>query len=102
VLRALPAELVARSFTAVADGYMITKRLRSLVIFGEHDLGRSAPFPHIDLCLCRSVLSYITPELQQRVLHTVTLALRDGSYLVLGQAETPSPLGAIFASAHPQ
>ena len=32
----------------------------------------------------------------------VALALRDGGYLVLGQAETPSPLEAIFAPAHPQ
>jgi two-component system CheB/CheR fusion protein len=102
VLKALPVELVARSFTAGDDGYMVTKRLRSLVVFGEHDLGRSAPFPHIDLCLCRSVLPYFTPELQQRVLHTMAHALRDGGYLVLGQAETPSPLEAIFAPAHPQ
>jgi two-component system, chemotaxis family, CheB/CheR fusion protein len=102
VLRALPAELVARSFTASDEGYMVSKRLRSLVVFGEHDLGRSAPFPHIDLCLCRNVLTHVTPELQQRVLHTVAFALRDGGYLVLGQAETPSPFGAIFAPAHPQ
>jgi two-component system CheB/CheR fusion protein len=102
VLGALPAELVARSFTASDDGYMVTKRLRSRVVFGEHDLGRSPPFPRIDLCLCRNVLTYVIPELQQRVLHAVAFALQDGGYLVLGQAETPSPLGAVFAPAHPQ
>jgi two-component system CheB/CheR fusion protein len=102
VLRALPAELVARSFTASDDGYLVSKRLRSLVVFGEHDLGRSAPFPHIDLCLCRNVLTYVIPELQQRALHTVAFALRDGGYLVLRQAETPSALEAVFAPAHPQ
>src|SRR5256714_1179706 len=81
---------------------MVTKRLRSLVVFGEHELGRSAPFPHIDLCLCRNVLTYVTPELQQRVLHTMAFELRDGGYLVLGQAESPTPPEAITATARPQ
>src|SRR5437763_4944543 len=101
-LSALPAEVVARSFTAVEGAYSVTKRLRRLVVFGAHDLGHDAPFPHIDLCLCRNVLMYFSRPLQQRVLQTVALALRDDGYLVLGTAEAPTPLADFFAPVAPR
>jgi two-component system, chemotaxis family, CheB/CheR fusion protein len=83
-----------------ADLYEVTPYLRSLVIFGEHDLGQRAPFPRIDLVLCRNVLMYFTPELQKRTLQLFAFALRDGGYLALGKAETAKPLGAYFVAAH--
>ncbi len=96
----VPLELRARYFTQLDGGYEVTPQLRSLVIFGQHDLGQRAPFPHIDLVLCRNVLIYFTPELQQRALQLFAFALRDGGYLALGKAETVKPLGAYFAAAH--
>lgn len=69
------------------------------MIFGQHDLAQRAPFPHIDLVLCRNVLMYFTPELQHRVLRLFAFALCDGGYLALGKAETSKPLGACFAPA---
>ena len=96
----VPEELRLRYFTRLDGGYEVTPRLRSLVIFGQHDLGQRAPFPHIDLVLCRNVLIYFTPELQQRALHLFAFALRDGGYLALGKAETVRPLEAYFAPAH--
>jgi two-component system CheB/CheR fusion protein len=96
----VPEELRSRYFTRLDGGYEVTPRLRSLVIFGQHDLGQRAPFPHIDLVLCRNVLIYFTPELQQRALQLFAFALRDGGYLALGKAETVRPLEAYFAPAH--
>ena len=83
-----------------ATTYEVTPRVRSLVVFGQHDLGESAPFPRIDLVLCRHVLMYFTPELQQRALHLFAFALRDGGYLALGKVETAKPLGVYFVPAH--
>lgn len=97
----LPDVLKTRYFAPLGDGYEITKQVRSLVVFGEHDLARRAPFPHIDLVLCRNVLIYFTSELQKRVLQLFAFALRDGGYLALGNAETASPLARSFASVHP-
>jgi len=88
-LEAVPATLLARYFTAAEEGsYSVDKTVRGLLVFGEHDLGQRPPFPRVDLCLCRNVLIYFTPELQRRALDLFAFALRDGGYLALGKAET--------------
>ncbi len=96
-LTGLSADRIARYFSSSAGGYAINKQVRSLVIFGEHDLGQHAPFPQIDLVLCRNVLIYFTKELQQRALQLFAFALRDGGYLVLGRTETVHPLAEFFS-----
>ncbi|WP_437581828.1 CheR family methyltransferase [Sorangium sp. So ce887] len=94
----LPHELVERYFVAIDGQYQVKKRIRSLTVFGEHDLGQRAPFPHLDLVLCRNVLIYFTSELQRRTLHLFAFSLREGGYLVLGKAETTSPLSEYFVA----
>jgi two-component system CheB/CheR fusion protein len=88
------------SYDRHAATYEVTPRIRGLVVFGQHDLGERAPLPRIDLVLCRNVLMYFTPELQQRILHLFAFALRDSGYLALGKAETAKPLGGYFVPAH--
>ncbi|HEV7126760.1 MAG TPA: CheR family methyltransferase, partial [Ktedonobacterales bacterium] len=96
----LTPELLARYFTRTNGTYEVSKQLRGQIIFGQHDLGQRAPFPRIDLVLCRNVLIYFTPELQRRALQLFAFALRNGGYLALGKAETVKPLEAAFAPAH--
>ena len=98
---ALPPDIVTRYFDRVDGEYVVQKRVRALVIFGEHDLAQRAPFPRIDLVLCRNVLIYFTLELQKRVLQLFAYSLRDGGYLVLGKAETTSPLPEFFMPVQP-
>jgi two-component system CheB/CheR fusion protein len=94
----LSAERVARYFVRLPDDrFQVKKRLRSCVVFGEHDLAQRAPFPRIDLVVCRNVLIYFTSELQRRVLQVFAFALREGGHLVLGRAETVGPLAEFFA-----
>ena len=96
-LVSVPEDLRARAFTLLLDGsYEIAPRLRALVTFGQHDLGQRAPFPRIDLVLCRNVLIYFTLELQRRALQLFAFALREGGYLALGKAETANLLAAYF------
>jgi two-component system, chemotaxis family, CheB/CheR fusion protein len=78
-------------FERADHGYRISKLLRQMVIFGHHDLSRSAPFPRIDLILCRNVLIYFAPELQEYVLNRFAFSLNPGGYLFLGKAETVRP-----------
>jgi two-component system, chemotaxis family, CheB/CheR fusion protein len=74
------------------QGYRITKELRQMIIFGQQDLSRSAPFPRIDLVMCRNVLIYFSPDLQEHVLHNFAFSLRpQHGYLFLGKAETIRP-----------
>ena len=91
-LGTVPEAYRSRYFAPVDDGWAVSKQVRGLVIFGEHDLGQRAPFPHIDLVLCRNVLIYFTSELQKRALQLFAFSLHDGAYLVLGTAETTMPL----------
>ncbi len=76
--------------------YQISKMLRQLVIFGQQDLSSSAPFPRIDLIVCRNVLIYFTPELQDYVLNQFAFSLAPGGYLLLGKAETVRPTQAFY------
>lgn len=96
-LNGLSDELIARYFTSEEGAFQVKKRVRSLVVFGQHDLGQRAPFPRIDLILCRNVLIYFTPELQQRTLQLFAYSLRQGGYLVLGKAESVGQFGEYFA-----
>lgn len=95
-LRDVPESLVSRYFTKSDDRYEVSKQIRNMTVFGHHDLGQRAPFPRIDLVLCRNVLIYFTKELQTRALQLFAFALRDGGYLVLGKAESTTPLPQFF------
>ena len=93
--------LIERYFTA-ADGYWeVSKRIRSMTVFGQHDLAQRAPFPRIDLALCRNVLIYFSKELQQRTLQIFAFSLRNGGYLALGKSETTNPLSDYFTVINP-
>ncbi|HEX5241234.1 MAG TPA: CheR family methyltransferase, partial [Candidatus Limnocylindrales bacterium] len=97
MLEGVPDQVRDRHFTNIGDGqWEIKKRIRALTVFGQHDLGHRAPFPRVDLALCRNVLIYFTSELQKRALQLFAFALRDGGYLVLGKAESVTPLSHYF------
>ena len=97
LLAHLPEEYRPRFFEPVEQGYRVSKTLRQLVIFGQQDLSRGTPFPRIDLVVCRNVLIYFKPELQQSVLDMFAYALNEtNGYLFLGQAETVRPSKATF------
>src|SRR4051812_48481324 len=92
----LSEEMIERYFVQSNDEYEIRKNIRAMTIFGQHDLAQRAPFPRIDLAVSRNVLIYFTPELQRRALQLFAFSLRDNGYLVLGKAETVSPLPEHF------
>ena len=92
MLKGMPSDYRDRFFERVDHGFRISKTLRQMVIFGHQDLSRSAPFPRIDLVLCRNVLIYFTPELQDYVLNQFAFSLSPGGYLFLGKAETVRPI----------
>jgi two-component system CheB/CheR fusion protein len=96
-LAGIPADIRDRYFVGADGGYEIGKRLRSMVVFGEHDLGERAPFPRIDLLLCRNVLIYFSQPMQRAALETFAYSLRPDGRLVLGPSETVASLPAPFS-----
>ncbi|HEY3523373.1 MAG TPA: CheR family methyltransferase [Candidatus Limnocylindrales bacterium] len=101
-LSGVPQALIDRHFTSLGDHYEVRKTIRAMTVFGQHDLGQRAPFPRVDLALCRNVLIYFTSELQKRALQLFAFALRDGGYLVLGKAESTTPLNDYFVLEQPR
>src|SRR5204862_3596145 len=95
-LKGVPDALLARHFRHLDGAFEVAPHIRAMTVFGEHDLAQRAPFPRIDLILCRNVLIYFTAELQRRALQPFAFPLRDGAWLALGEAQTTRPLAARF------
>jgi two-component system, chemotaxis family, CheB/CheR fusion protein len=98
----VPPDLIERYFTPLGDDYEVRKQIRAITVFGQHDLAQRAPFPRIDLTMSRNVLIYFTPELQRRALQLFAFSLREGGYLVLGKAESVTPLPEFFVLEQPR
>jgi two-component system, chemotaxis family, CheB/CheR fusion protein len=96
-LSGLPEELIDRYFIKEDHNFQIGKRVRSMIVFGQHDLAQRAPFPRVDLVVCRNVLIYFTTELQRRTLQLFAYSLKEGGYLILGNSESTSPLSEYFS-----
>jgi len=100
-LKGVPEPMLARHFRHLDGAFEVAPHIRAMTVFGEHDLAQRAPFPRIDLVLCRNVLIYFTSELQRRALHLFAFSLRDGGYLVLGKSETGHPQPTAFVVEDP-
>jgi two-component system CheB/CheR fusion protein len=97
VLSDLPHDYRDLFFERVDHSYRISKMLRETVIFGQQDISRGVPFPRIDLVVCRNLLIYLKPELQQTVLDLFAYSLHQShGYLFLGKAETARPTKPSF------
>jgi two-component system, chemotaxis family, CheB/CheR fusion protein len=102
LLGSMPPEYQDRFFERISQGYRISKTLRQMIIFGQQDLSRSAPFPRIDLVMCRNVLIYFTPQLQDYVLNQFAFSLYPNGYLFLGKAETVRPIQSFYELVNKQ
>ena len=99
-LKKVPMEIRERYFLKSDGGYEAARSLRALMTFGEHDLGARAPFPRIDLILCRNVLIYFSLPMQRAALETFGFSLRDDGRLVLGPSETVAAMPAPYVEDH--
>ncbi|HUP55558.1 MAG TPA: CheR family methyltransferase [Methylomirabilota bacterium] len=99
-LKNVPAKIRERYFLQTDGGFEVARSLRGLMTFGEHDLGARAPFPRIDLILCRNVLIYFASPMQRAALETFGFSLRDEGRLVLGPSETVAAMPEPYAEDH--
>ena len=90
-------ERLSRFFNPEGDGFQIRKEIRQMVLFAQHDVILDAPFTRLDILSCRNLMIYFNATLQQRLLPLFHYALRPGSVLVLGEAETIGRSSSLFA-----
>ncbi len=97
-LEMLPEAQLRRHFQRVDHAYRVTERLRSMLVYAEHNLISDPPFPRLDLIACRNVLIYFDSQLQSRILNRFHFALATGGVLFLGQSETPASADSLFTA----
>ncbi|HET7818885.1 MAG TPA: chemotaxis protein CheB [Bacteroidia bacterium] len=79
---------VKRFFTKVGDRYRIAKELREICVFAPHNILRDPPFSRMDFISCCNLLIYFDTTAQKKALATLSFALNDGGYLMLGKSES--------------
>jgi two-component system, chemotaxis family, CheB/CheR fusion protein len=87
-----------RFFVKTEHGYRVSKAVRDVCVFVQHDLGRDPPFAKLDLVSCRNVFIYFHQELQTRIVATFHYALNQPGFLLLGRAETISGFDRLFSA----
>jgi two-component system CheB/CheR fusion protein len=92
----IPENLVEQYFTVEAEQIVVRERLKSVVLFSEHNICQDPPFLHLDLITCRNVLIYFGVSLQMKVLARLNYSLLRDGYLFLGTAETVSVSEDLF------
>lgn len=90
-------ERLRRFFTKVEGGYRISKAIRDICIFAQHNLLSDPPFSQMDLISCRNLLIYLEPILQNKVISLFHYAARPEGFLLLGTSEGVGSVTSLFS-----
>ncbi len=91
-------ERIQHFFTKTKDKYRISKTLRDVCIFAQHNLLNDPSFSRMDFISCRNLLIYLDVYAQQKAIATFHYALNDGGCLMLGKSETIGNALQLFSS----
>ena len=96
-LKNVSPERLQRFFIKLKDNYRISKYLRDICVFAEHNILNDPPFSRMDLISCRNFLIYLDTSAQKKAIATFHYALNEGGYLFLGKSETIGTSTAFFS-----
>ncbi|WP_373549464.1 CheR family methyltransferase [Haliscomenobacter sp.] len=85
-------------FTKIKDKYRITKTLRDVCVFAEHNILSDPPFSRMDFISCRNLLIYLDTSAQKKIISTFHYALNDDGCLMLGKSETIGTSTQLFTA----
>jgi two-component system CheB/CheR fusion protein len=91
------AERLRRYFTKMESGYRVSKNIRDMCIFAQHNVLNDPPFSQMNLICCRNLLIYIETAQQHKVISLFHYALRPDGFLVLGSSEGLGTATSLFA-----
>ena len=83
-------------FTKSKDKYRISKSLRDVCVFAQHNILSDPPFSRMDFISCRNFLIYLDTLAQKKAINTFHYALNDGGCLMLGKSETTGNSSQLF------
>jgi chemotaxis protein methyltransferase CheR len=87
-LRAGGQAVFSDYYTANYDHAIFKAPLRKNIVFAQHNLVSDGTFNEFNVVLCRNVLIYFGPQLQERVHRLLHQSLRRFGILALGRGET--------------
>lgn len=88
--------MLSKYFYRRDEGFHISRQVREMVVFAQHNLVKDPPFTNMDLISCRNLLIYLQPVLQKRVLELFNFALNPKGILFLGSSETTGEMAEYF------
>lgn len=89
-------EYLGKYFHKVNEEFRITRMIREMVVFAQHNLIKDPPFTNINLVSCRNLLIYLQQPMQKKVLECFNFSLNPGGYLLLGSSETTGECAQLF------
>lgn len=98
----LSPRYLAKYFVKRDDSYQISRSVREMVVFAQHNLIKDPPFTNIDLVSCRNILIYLQPNLQRKVLDGFNFSLIHNGVLFLGTSETTGDAADYFELSDPK
>lgn len=84
IAASVSAERLERFFSPQAGSFRVKREIRDTILFASHDLFKDPPFGHIDLIVCRALLSRLKREVRRGVLTLFHYALEPGGTLLIG------------------
>ncbi len=87
-LKNVSPKRIQRFFVKSKDKYRISKSLRDVCVFAQHNILRDPPFSRMDFISCRNLLIYMDAPAQKRIIETFHYSLNSDGCLILGKSET--------------
>jgi two-component system, chemotaxis family, CheB/CheR fusion protein len=94
----LSPKLLAKYFFKKDDNYHISRSIREMVVFAQHNLIKDPPFTNISFLSCRNFLIYLQPVLQRKVFEFFNFSLNPSGILMLGTSESVGEMTDYFES----
>jgi len=88
VAHGISKERLNRFFIRNDGCWQVTKQLREMVVFAQHNIIKDPPFSRLDLLVCRNFLIYLNPNIQRLLIPLFHQVLNPRGFLFLGSAET--------------
>ena len=95
-LNDIPKNLADKYLIRQDDGVRVIDRLRSSILFSDHNVCQDPPFQKIDLLCCRNLLIYFGNALQHKVMSRFHYAMSRNAIMFLGTAESVAGSEEIF------
>lgn len=92
----MPKEYLEEFFTKQGNTYQVSKNLREMCLFSNHNLIKHPPFSRLDLVSCRNLLIYLDDDLQKKILPVFHYSLQPSGFLFLGTSESVSGFSDLF------